>query len=751
MSKEIPEVPEGEVLERKKRRRKKWSEKSMVTRILMIAGLTLLALVLWMAFDVVKGLLTKDAPRKPNAAGDTADYSYSNLQKAVWLIEHPDKENYSIYYAQTTDPDDSLFAWREIPNSVTHDSLCEANLLDYIRPASEYMGKRYDCADFRAIWLCKLRYALINSPEYGSLLTGKVDDAIKDALTGFKYWITSEGKDSMCYYSENHQMVFAVSEYYAGLAYPNEIFSIDGKSGLEHSKIAKERMENWFDQRGRYGFSEFLSSNYLAVDIGALSMLLTYCDDAALSKKTEAALNMILLDYSLSMFDYGFTAPAGRNYARNNTSFNASTSSHVIVDKIWNTGETDLENWYSGFPYLFISLCDSGRYFVPKAIVALGEKNDKGVVKSTSGLSLKEMEEKGLIGLSDYQLMFQLGMGALSNGEVIENTLEALNKYDLVHNNFVSSFKFFNIKLLQYLGLTKKIAAALDPFSNGMAIQRNEVYSFSTKDYKLSTDQLYFPGSYGAQQLQFIACLPDRINVFTTNPMKSKEFQGYGVAPCAAQNENCMLSVFNIPEKKPLLATGDVRSYTSTYFPEEDFDEVLIDGSYAFGRINDTYIALIGSSALSYVRYSDKAEFEKKIFDTYEFYETEVGPYVDSYRLKDMNAGFDLRQQGNSQYMIYELGSADNESFSEFVERIKSNRVEFSDNVLTYSTKNAGLSEDVTYTLDYSGSFMVNNEPVNTEHDRYDSTFVHTLRSDDKISVSCDGEECVIDLKVMYK
>lgn len=704
---------------------------------LIIAGSVIAGLIIWVAADILRGALTKDAPRKPSDAGDTADYSFSGLQKAVWRIEHPHDRFTGRAYVRDEEGD-GPFSWKEVCGDVP-DVLTEELLLECIKPAADYMAKRYDCSDFRAIWLCKLRYALAGSREYGHLLTPRVDNAVREALADFKYWITSGGADSMCFYSENHQMVFAVSEYFAGSAYPDALFSIDGRTGSEHADIAAARMNSWFDQRCRYGFSEFLSSNYLAVDIGALSMLLTYCADAAICRRAETVLNMLFLDYALQMYDCAFSGPAGRNYARNNTSFMASTASHVIVDRVWNTGETDLKNWYRGFPYLFISLTDSGRYRVPDAIVDLGRDNAKGVIRTTSGLDLSEMKQLGLIGLSDSQLMFQLGMGALSNREVIENTLTAMDRYDLVHNNFVSGFKFFNIRLLRLLGLTGRLAAGLDPFPNGMAIQRNEVCTYCCEDYKLSTNQMYFPGSFGAQQLQQMACLPGRINVFTANPMRRKEFQGYGVAPCACQHMNCMLSVFHIPKGRIPLATGDTRHYTSTYFPEEKFDEVITDGCYVFGRIRDTYIALIGASPFRFAAYADRAEFEKKIACDYEFYEGEAGPYVDSFRLKDPTKGFDLRQEGDIQFTVYELGRSRNETFAAFMERVRNNRIVFTGNVLTYATRSHDLSAEVTYELDYSGSFTVNGTAVSTVHDRYDSRFVKAARGTESFSVEHGG------------
>lgn len=707
-------------------------------------------IILWSSFDIVKAVLAKDAPRKPGNISDNTDYDFSKLQMAVWLIEHPSVENTSAIYRPDYPDKKSLFSYTEEKNTLTHNELTEENLLNFIYPAALYMSRRYDCSDFRAIWLCKLRYALINSETYNHLLTQKVDAAIRDALTGFKYFITSPGKDSMCYYSENHQMVFAVSEYLAAKAYPDETFSIDGNIGREHITKAYTRMACWFDQRGRYGFSEFLSSNYLAVDIGALSALLSYCEDEKLIKKAENALNMIFLDYALHMYNYGFSGPAGRNYARNNANFMASIASNTIVARVWNTGTADTKNCFSGFPYLFISMYDSQKYVVPDAIISLGADNDKGIVKSSSGLYLSEMKEKGLIGTDEYSLMFQLGMGALSNKEVISNTMNLISRYNLYHNNFLSAFKYFNIRPLVYLGIVKAIASKLNLFANGMAIGRNNVYSFSTKDYKLSTAQQYSPGGYGAQQNLFMANLPDNINVFTTNPMNRKEFFGYGVAPLVCQNENCLLSVYDIPSKDIFMALGPTRHYTSTYFPSEKFDRTVLDGRYIFGQIKNTYIGIVGLNDFKYETYEDEKAFEEKIFSEYEFTEGLVGPYVDSYRLKDYTKGFNLIQEGNSQYVIYELGNSDNESFESFIKRIKSNPVCFDGELLSYTTKNHTGEESVCYSLGGEKGFFINGNPVNTEYERYECDYCHAEKESDSVLINHNGTGYSLNFNEMY-
>ena len=59
------------------------------------------------------------------------------------------------------------------------------------------------------------------------LLEGAVPDEcaepVKRSLTGFKYWMSEPGDDAMCFWSENHQLLFATGEYLAGAAFSDEI------------------------------------------------------------------------------------------------------------------------------------------------------------------------------------------------------------------------------------------------------------------------------------------------------------------------------------------------------------------------------------------------------------------------------------------------------------------------------------------------------------------------------------------------
>ena len=66
--------------------------------------------------------------------------------------------------------------------------------------------------------------------------------------------------DSMCHWSENHQILFAATEYLVGITWPDAIFA-DGNSGEKHVELAKERINAWMEQRYNYGFNEYYSNN----------------------------------------------------------------------------------------------------------------------------------------------------------------------------------------------------------------------------------------------------------------------------------------------------------------------------------------------------------------------------------------------------------------------------------------------------------------------------------------------------------
>src|SRR5664280_2804286 len=89
-----------------------------------------------------------------------------------------------------------------------------------------FVDMRRDCADFRAIALLAV--------VLGSKVPEASEEQVKRSLVGFKYWMAEPGDDAMCFWSENHQLLFATAEYLAGATYSEETFSNDRRAGAEH-------------------------------------------------------------------------------------------------------------------------------------------------------------------------------------------------------------------------------------------------------------------------------------------------------------------------------------------------------------------------------------------------------------------------------------------------------------------------------------------------------------------------------------
>jgi hypothetical protein len=81
-----------------------------------------------------------------------------------------------------------------------------------VRPASLdralwMIDNRADCADFEAVGLIHLWHRV---PE--SRWPAGLRERVRAALLGFKYWIDQPGLDAMCYFTENHQLVWHTAE-----------------------------------------------------------------------------------------------------------------------------------------------------------------------------------------------------------------------------------------------------------------------------------------------------------------------------------------------------------------------------------------------------------------------------------------------------------------------------------------------------------------------------------------------------------
>lgn len=172
-----------------------------------------------------------------------------------------------------------------------------------------FITSRSDCADFEAVGLMLLWHRVPQE---------RWDPAARSearaALLGFKYWIDQPGNDAMCYFTENHQMVWHTAETLVGEAFAGETFSNTGWTGAAHAEHGRAMARAWVDRKLTSGFSEFDSNAYLAIDALALVALVDHAADDDLRRRAEALLDKILLTLACNSWRGTHGSAHGRSY-----------------------------------------------------------------------------------------------------------------------------------------------------------------------------------------------------------------------------------------------------------------------------------------------------------------------------------------------------------------------------------------------------------------------------------------------------
>jgi hypothetical protein len=573
----------------------------------------------------------------------------------------------------------------------------------------EYANGRYDTADFQLQPLMRIVYS------HWDKVDAQYQEKIKETFLDFKYWMDQPGTDAMCYWSENHQLLFATSEFLAGQRWPDSVFSNTGKTGSQHKEMARQRIMTWLEQRWLYGFTEWYSNVYYVEDIAPLANLIEFSQDAEMVQQAKIILDLLLNDVATQSYKGTFITTSGRLYHRSKV-HGKGNSMRTVIEHIWGENRWGYNHPdRKGMDLNFIYLKN---YQVPKVIKAIGEDETSVVIKATNGLNMSELEGEGLLGLEDPQIMMQWAMESFINPEVVENSVDYISANNMFPNEFLHDIKMLNITSLRVSGLLPTVSRVLNPVANGASIQRANTYTYRTPDYLLATAQSYHPGSYGDQHHIWNATIADDLSIFTTHPARSLSetgalsgspgyWVGGGRLPHAAQDKNIVMNIFKIP-KKPGFMESVLVDYTHAHFPKKHMDEHLIDGRYAFGRKGDTYFAFTARNPLNF----------------------HTGEWRDH----------DLIQPGKDSYWIFELSTATSEgSFADFIARIKSNPVSYEDNRLSYKSNNQLLE------LNYQSDFKVNGQVVNTEHARFDSPYAKVERKAHTMTIEHNGKALFLD------
>lgn len=627
----------------------------------------------------------------------------------------------------------------------------EPECYEMLRIQSDYLYHRYDCSDFRAQLLFKIY------KDHYAKLSPRCAAIIKRTFLDFKYFMDEPGKDSMCYWSENHQLLFAVAEYLAGQEWENDVFSNSGMTGSEHKKKASERINAWMEQRFAYGFFEYLSNNYLAEDLAPMANFIAYAQDEQAVVRMKIVMDILWTDVALNSVNNRFSAVSSRMYGNNKAGNFYGNSIAPAMNVLWGWEAVEAlladdelsekekdrirENLSKKPNHILICFNDivkKGLYDLPPVISDIALYKESIEVKMGCGLSPDDLVSEGLVGQKPFQIMAQLGAETFTNHQVIENTIRYLKNNSMFGNSFVSYFKFLGITPLKMLDIAK-FAKKYNVMPHGIATGRGNVYTYRTAKYALSTTVAKDPDRCGAQDHVWSANIGEDLCLFTTHPAGNGNSRfssspgywiGNGRRPMSVQHQKINITVYKLPGNTRLGETG-ISKLTHAYFPLDFYDEAELDGNRVFARKNGVFVAMISNGELRFRPY-DNASLQGLFSNLKKDLAPEYLPKKE----------FDLcREGGTFHSYVTELSDSSCETYEKFKKRISANRIGFRDGSVEYISGNARIS------VSFDGEFTINGVDQQTEYDRYDCRFCKAPRKSEVIEIDSGSYKLTLNYK----
>ena len=237
--------------------------------------------------------------------------------------------------------------------------------IEDLKSAQTMIESRADCADFEAVGLVHILHRFpVQQWESG------LRESIVRSLKEFKYWIDQPGLDAMCYFTENHQLVWHTAEHLIGDFFADEKFANSGFEGSRHRDHGASMALEWLKRKLRGGFSEFDSNAYLAIDTLALVSLLEFSPDVEIRRFAESLLDKMLFTLASNSWRGIHGAAHGRSYT---TTYRSSRFEETapIMWALWGMGSLNL----AVLPVT--SLVTSHRYELPVLIIKTAHSLDK--------------------------------------------------------------------------------------------------------------------------------------------------------------------------------------------------------------------------------------------------------------------------------------------------------------------------------------------------------------------------------------
>lgn len=396
----------------------------------------------------------------------------------------------------------------------------------------DQIESRYDCSDFL---VCGLVRYIKNYP-----MDEELEKRVKDVLLGWRYWMDQNGSDAMCFWSENHSLMFYTCAMNVGEIYPDEYFMRADMMGKELHEWGVKKVSAWLYDVEQHGFEEFLSTVYMCVTFAALLNVIDY-SSREISDRAASITDRLLEMLCRHTFDGSIIAPMGRVYRE-------------VVHPFQQGAQALMNLINPSVPYSFgegwLGFYATSKYQLPKNLAALMEQ--------------------------PVQTSYPTG-----------NALICLNKTkDYCLTSVQSPRQDQEFKRWENLTLNTKADTSSCEYTKSL----NERFHGTT---------CFEPGVYGYQQHMWYGALDKETDIFTNHPggtcdsssMRPGFWFGNGVMPALLQKDNKLLAVYHIPDTHPI-------HFTHAYIPVSKFDEIRTGKHWIAGKKNDGYAALWCSGEL---------------------------------------------------------------------------------------------------------------------------------------------------------
>lgn len=464
--------------------------------------------------------------------------------------------------------------------------------------AAEKLDARVDCADFLLHGILAILHRFPEPDEGGVDLVGdQTRAALRGAVLGFKYWPDEPGDDSMCTWTENHQIMFAAGAYLAGQLYPDEVFTNSGRTGREQMNRFRPRIERWLDLRFRSGFSEWLSNVYYNEDMPPLLNLAEFAHDPKLGRRAAMVLDVLLLDIVLNQFRGTFGSTHGRSYEQHKID-GGRDSTGSLMRLVAGTNRFRTGNMSATL------LSVSTRYSVPAVLARIAGDKERPEFENRQrmGIRVDDAEQWGLGFRSVEDGMVFLSFEAYLHERTAALTLRMFDEFGWWENDFFAPLRRRRglIGFVRRTGLIRPLVRAFERDLTRSTREEVNTYTYRTPDYMVSCAQDYRAGYGGDQQHVWQATLGSRAVVFTTHPASTRRddegeppnyWTGSGALPRAVAYKNVVICHYRIDTSPGLYRTNRELA-THAWFPREEFDEVRERDGWVLAQRGDGYVAI---------------------------------------------------------------------------------------------------------------------------------------------------------------